>query len=109
MKNQTELLIEHYSGEAMFLGEVEDRTAREVATKSALTVQTLRAFRDTLISIARCQNGLASHQAQDVLKELGYCDHSKAVFHAAPTRDFPEGWYCADCDKTFTDRLVPYT
>lgn len=68
-----------------------------------ITANTLRRFRDTLISIANCRNGMASHQAQDALIETGECAHFNSVFHF---RGDGNGKYvCHDCNRESDERI----
>jgi len=74
-----------------------------------LTANCLRRFRDTLISIANCQAGIASHAAQDALTKTGHCSHFNSVYRAGPGPNESDGvWFCHDCKKESDIRLMPF-
>ncbi len=114
MTNRTDELIDALMCEAVFYLESQLKDRREFGTRLQLTATVLEKFRDTLISIAQCQGDIASHQAQDVLKEAGYCYHEPQTYRADPIddayqpADMPGRWTCGDCGKSNIHRLVPY-
>ena len=57
----------------VFFSEVETKEAEEVALNAKHHADTLTLVRDTLISIAMNQGGLASHTAQEALGRVGLC------------------------------------
>lgn len=101
-------IIEELDGEAMIYSEESDPTLREVGERLSLTVSMLRNFRDSLISIALTQGGIAAHQAQDVLKKSGYCYHFNSTFLAEIEGKRSAAWHCQDCGRIDAARLVPY-
>lgn len=108
MKIDGEELIDALEGEGIFYTEASDKTMREIGARLTLTAALLTSFRDTLISIALCQNGVPTHQAQDTLKKAGYCYHFNSIYHAAVDNDGTGSWHCSDCDTTSRDRPVAY-
>ena len=109
MTNDTDKLIEEFTKEAVYLGEFENKEARHIGAQSQLAAATLRSFRDTLIAIARNQGPIPSHQAQDVLTEVGYCGHFNQIYRAGPGRNASGGrWVCPECDLLDKNRMVPF-
>ncbi len=109
MKWQVNELIDALSGDANFYAESDNAEHRELATRFDLTAKCLLAFQNTLLSIARNQNGIPAHQAQDVLKETGHCGHISCVYRAGSGPNESRGfWICHDCKKESCERLVPF-
>ncbi len=75
------------------------------AKELQITANTLRRFRDTLISIANCRNGIASHQAQAVLIETGECAHFNSTYTLDVMDESKTGWECPDCGKESAERI----
>ncbi len=114
MTNRTDELIIEIGKEALFFSEAEEKWRQEFGDKLQSAALVLQKFRDTLMAIAQCQGDIASHQAQDVLKEAGYCYHEPQTYRADPIddayqpADMPGKWRCADCGESGIHRLVPY-
>jgi len=70
MANTTES-IEYLQGEAALLDEVDLLSAQTNGAELRLAATILTDYRDTLVRIAKCQAGIASHEAQDALAATG--------------------------------------
>ena len=104
MSNSTNELIEYLEGEAAMCEETDKLSWQHNAAEIRRVAVQLKLFRDTLIKIAQCQNGMASHQAQEVLKETGHCYHGNQTYYSNIDRH-----QCHDCGRARPDRLVPYS
>lgn len=95
------------------LEDLEDEFAGELLRDAA---NLIRKFQTTLISVAQCQNGIASHQAQEVLQETGHCYHFNQTYRAESVVRSDLGcaspvhgtWHCSDCGGESSEKLVPY-
>lgn len=63
--------IEYLRSEAAFLDEVDLLSAQINKDELQKAAQILTDYRDTLVRIAKCQAGIASHEAQDALAATG--------------------------------------
>lgn len=107
MKIDVTKLINTLDEQALLYGESKATEHHDESIRLQLTANCLRKFRDTLISIANCQAGVASHTAKKTLIETGHCAHesSKFVVHnEAQTSK----WQCLACDKESDERLMPF-
>ncbi len=109
MERNTEELIKELDDETNWFIECRSKDLQEVGLRYRATANVLRQFRDTLISIALCQNGVPSHQAQESLKNAGYCYHFNSVYRYREEKGH-EGstWICHDCQTESDKRPVPY-
>ncbi len=75
-----------------------------------ITANTLRRFRDTLISIAKCQGGIGSHQASDALRKAGYCAHAGQTYVSITKQAAknPGEFTCHKCRAHSVEKLVPF-
>jgi len=105
-----EELIDALHGEACFYTDSSDKGLIAIGNRLQITANVMEGFRDTLISIALNQNGMASHQAQNTLKMSGYCYHFNTIFSSETTGKFPREayWLCQDCHKESAERPVAY-
>ena len=108
MTNATDVLIEEFTKEALFLGEAENKEAQYMAARARLAVSTLRSFRDTLIAIAQNQGPVPSHQAKDVLIEAGNCGHLNQIFRAE-TPNIDAHYLCPECSRLDKNKMVPFS
>ena len=106
MENNVEYLIEILDEQAVLFGESNAPEHQQEALRVQLTANCLRRYRDTLISIANCQGGVASHQAQDALVMTGHCGHFNRVFYSR--NGLKDYWHCRDCDKKTDELMVPF-
>ena len=107
MTNDTDKLIEEFTKEAVYLGEFENKKARHMGAQLQLAAATLRSFRDTLIAIAQNQGPIPSHQAQEVLTEVGYCGHFTQIFRAE-TPNIDAHYFCPECSLLDKNKMVPF-
>lgn len=100
-------LIEGLEAESISADCVSSRVsvANERDRRLQIAANTLRRFRDTLISIANCQNSIASDRAHAVLIETGECAHFNAVYHH--NAEHPQ-WVCHDCGRESDERIGPF-
>lgn len=97
-------IIEHLDSEAIIYDELGESGSYEEGIQLQITANTLRRFRDTLISIANCRNGVASHQAQAALIETGECAHFNSTYTLDAMDESKTGWHCNDCGKESAER-----
>lgn len=102
--NTPDILIDEYEQRACA---AEESGRPTEATECQLIASIMTKWRDCLIKIASCQGGMASHQAQDLLTDAGYCDHAGAIYKAQYSGK-ANAWTCSDCGKASPERLVPY-
>lgn len=102
---KTTTMIEWLEAEAVAYGESPNPKDVGGELASQCTANRLRQFRDTLISIANCRNGVASHQAQATLIETGECAHFNSVYHYRGEDGDESAWRCHDCDRESINRL----
>jgi hypothetical protein len=103
-------LIESLENESIAADCVSSRVsiANERERTLQIAANTLRQFRDTLISIANCQHGGERMQAQDVLIETGECAHFNSVYGYHKGRGKSSKWVCRDCGRETDERLGPF-
>lgn len=104
--NVTEL-IEALDDQATLFGESGIPNQQEEVLRLQLTANCLRRFRDTLISIANCQAGIASHTARKDLLDTGHCAHDSCKFES-DAKAKTSFWSCLNCKKESDERLVPF-
>ncbi len=80
---------------------------QQEALQMQLTANCLRRFRDTLISIANCQVGIASHKASTDLLETGHCAHESCKFESDADAKISL-WPCLNCGKESDQCLMPF-
>ena len=105
---QLESLLEELDEQVCALDEADNPGTSFEGLRLSVTLSYIRQLRDTLISIATCQNGMPSHQAQSVLEETGYCYHFNAERHEAIEGTRTEAWVCHDCGRIDSTRLRPF-
>jgi len=92
----------------VYFGEVETAEGQEVALKAKHRGDTLTLVRDTLISIAMNQSGLASHAAQDALGRVGLCYHFTQDYLHDTHDESVCGYTCTECRKFSKEKMEPF-
>lgn len=107
MENKVTKLINALDEQATALGESVARIHVDEGLRLQVTANCLRRYRDTLISIANCQAGVASHTAKKDLIETGHCEHESSKFESNQ-EEKTRRWTCLICGKESDERLVPF-
>lgn len=107
MKYDVQELIDGLDELATLQDEAKTPDHLTAALHFQLASNCLRRYRDTLISIANCQNGIASHQAQGALTSTGHCSHFNNTYRAQLSGK-ANAWFCSDCGRASPERLVPF-
>ncbi len=91
-----------------YFGEIADKKAERFALKAKDRADTLTLMRDTLISIAMNQGGLASHTAQDALRKVGLCYHFTQDYFYDSTSEDHTGYSCTECHRFSKEKMEPF-
>lgn len=105
--SQLQETIDQLKADAAIFDQLAEPGSADLGEKYRYGGKALELFRDTLISIANCEHGLASTQAQNILDEAGLCGHVGSVYRAA-TADTMGIHICHNCGVTGRKLLVPY-
>ena len=101
--------IEELQNDFLYYSEIETVEGAEIALTAKRRADTLTLLRDTLISIATNQAGIASHTAKDALQKVGLCYHVNQIYKGGPGSNEAGGyWRCADCSEMSAERLEPF-
>jgi len=103
MQNLLNIVVDELDTQATICDEVGEPGSYEMGLRFQFAANSLRKFRDTLISIANCQAGIASHAAEVALTDTGLCAHVNQVYRAGPGF-----WCCRDCEKESGEKMVPF-
>ncbi len=100
--------IEALNIDFVFYSEIETEKAEQLALTAKDHADNLTLMRDTLISIAMNQSGLASHSAQDALRKVGLCYHFMQDYFYDTHDEDHTGYSCTECHKFSKGKMEPF-